>query len=78
MLASSGMRIDEALNITLKDIELDESPVKINISGSITKTGNSRIAFFSHEAKEAIQEWLKERRTYLVNAAKKSRYGKIW
>ena len=76
MLASSGMRIDEALNITLHDVELDQEPAKISIRGEITKTGNSRIAFMSHEAKEAVMEWLKERETYIRNAAKRSRYGK--
>jgi len=76
MLASSGMRIDEALNITLKDINLDQEPAKISIPGDITKTGNPRVTFMSHEAREAIMEWLKERKTYIRNAAKRSRYGK--
>jgi len=76
-LASSGMRIGEALQLKLDDIELDKNPVRVNIRGEYTKTGNSRIAFVSREAKEAIEEWLKIRNRYIEAASGKShRYGK--
>jgi integrase len=76
-LASSGMRIGEALQITPEDVEFDSQPVKINIRGEYSKTGNSRIAFISKEAAEAVQEWLKVRQDYLTAASGKShRYGK--
>ncbi|MEM3760224.1 MAG: tyrosine-type recombinase/integrase [Candidatus Bathyarchaeia archaeon] len=76
-LASSGMRIGEALQLKPEDFEFDKEPVKVNIRGEYTKTGNSRIAFISKEAKEAIEEWLKVRSRYIEAAAGKShKYGK--
>ena len=76
-LASSGMRIGECLKLKVEDVEFDVKPVKVNIRGEYTKTGNSRIAFISREAAEAIQEWLKVRSQYIKAAAGKShKYGK--
>jgi integrase len=76
-LASSGMRIGEALKLKVEDVDLDTKPVRVNIRGEYTKTGNSRVAFVSREAAEAIQEWLKVRSQYIEAAAGKShRYGK--
>ena len=71
-LESSGMRIGEGLQLALGDLELDQDPVKINIRGEYTKTGNPRVAFISREAREAIMEWLKVRGSYLEAAVKKS------
>ena len=66
-LESSGMRIGEALHINIEDLNLEETPVRIQIRGEITKSGNSRHAFVSSEAKEAIIEWLKVREDYLLS-----------
>ena len=71
-LASSGMRIGEALRLTVKDVELNLDPAKLSIRGEYTKTGNPRIAFVSSEARDAMQEWLKVRTDYLNAAAGKS------
>ena len=60
-LESSGMRFGELLQSNIDDLYLDEEPARIQIRGEITKTGNSRHAFFSSEAKEAVTEWLKVR-----------------
>jgi hypothetical protein len=77
-LASSGMRIGEALKLQLNDIELDKDPPIIHIRGEYTKTGNNRVAFISHEASESLAEWLKVRDSYLGSASKKSsRYEKF-
>ena len=73
VLASSGMRIGEALSLNLGDIDLTADPVKIRLNGETTKTGNSRITFTSNEAKEALEEWLKVRDQYLVEASAKSK-----
>jgi len=73
LLASSGMRIGEALKLKLNDIDLEREPTRINIKGEYTKTGNPRIAFCSKEAKEAIKEWLKIRNDYLRQAYGRSR-----
>jgi len=77
VLASSGMRIGEGLQLKLGDIELGREPCKFSVRGEYTKTGNPRIAFGSKEAKVTIQEWLKVRPDYLTAASKKSHlYGK--
>jgi integrase len=77
LLESSGMRIGEASKLKLNDLMLDEEPMRIQIRGEYTKTGNSRYAFASREAKEAITEWLKVRTEYLKAASGKShKYGK--
>lgn len=66
LLASSGMRIGEALKLKLSDLALGEDPAKINIRGEYTKSGNPRLAFLSSEAKEALEEWLKVRPHYIL------------
>jgi len=76
VLASSGMRIGEALKLTIEDLDLTSEPPRINIRGEYTKTGNPRVAFISSEAKEALQEWLKIRENELQTAVRRSRYGK--
>ena len=72
ILASSGMRIGEALQITTDDLDLDFEPTKITIRGEYTKTGNSRFTFISSEAKEALIEWLKIREQSLLVAKNRS------
>lgn len=68
MASSSGMRISEILQLEPGDIELDKSPVQINIPGEYTKTGNSRITFISDEAKRSLEAWLRERDDWLKSA----------
>ena len=72
ILESSGMRIGELLKSNIDDMYLNEKPARIQIRGNITKTGNSRHAFFSREAKDALTEWLKVREDYLEAAVAKS------
>lgn len=71
-LESSGMRIGELLKSNIDDLYLEENPARIQIRGSVTKSGNSRHAFFSREAQEALVEWLKVREDYLKAASAKS------
>jgi len=75
-LASSGMRIGEALKIELDDVYLNENPVRIQLRGENTKNGDGRTVFISSEAKEQIMEYLKNRDNYLNLATKRSRFGK--
>jgi len=76
-LLSSGMRIGEALQLKIQDVELDKAPAVVHIRGEYTKTGNPRIAFISEEAKQTLKEWLRVRGRYLKAAAGKSHfYGK--
>ena len=64
-LASSGMRINEALTLTLDDINLKVKPSEITLRGENTKTGDNRFTFISSEATQAINEWLKVRSEYI-------------
>ena len=70
LLSSTGMRIGEALKLQLEDIDLENN--HITIRGENTKTGTSRHAFFSTEAKEYLAEWLKNRARYLEQATGRS------
>ncbi len=74
-LCSSGMRIGETLQIKLGDMDFDSDPTKIILRGEYTKNERSRIVFISDEAKLAIEEWLKEREQYILNATKKYNFG---
>jgi len=77
VLASSGMRIGEVLKLKVEDFELDKDPARVNITGAYTKTGNSRVAFISSEAKEAVEQWLRIRGDYLKQASGRSwKYSK--
>jgi len=71
-LASSGMRIGEALSLTLHDIDMDHEPVLIQIRGEHTKTGEQRFSFISREAREALVEWFKVRQAYMIQAQNKN------
>jgi integrase len=60
-LASSGMRIGEALQVELSDIDLTRTPAPVKVRAEITKTDQERITFISEECKETLKEWLKVR-----------------
>ena len=57
MGSSSGMRIGELLQLTDDDVKLDENPVRIEISGEYTKSGDNRTTFITNEARDALIEW---------------------
>jgi len=77
MLASSGMRIGEALQLQLDDIDLtkdpDKKPTTIHIQRGYTKSGNKRIAFMSREATDRMKDWLDVREASLKTAIARSR-----
>jgi len=72
-LASSGMRIGEALQIDLDDINLEDNPPTIIIRGENTKSGDNRITFINKEAKQTLEEWLKVRDKYLKSSLNKNK-----
>ncbi len=72
VLASSGLRINEALTLPLDDVDLNAKPAVITIRGENTKNGDNRITFMSEEAKQAVNEWLKVRADYIRAAANKN------
>jgi len=71
-ISSSGMRIGETLKLTLDDIDIENRT--ITIPGKHTKTGEKCITFFTKEAKDALLEWLKIRKTFLKRSLYKSKY----
>ena len=54
LLSSSGMRLGEVLRLKPENIGLSSDPIRVNIRGNTTKSGNRRWAFISDEAGEAI------------------------
>ncbi len=73
MLASSGMRIGELLELKVGDIDLAADPARISIRGEYTKSGNPRITFVSAETKEFIEKWLPQRAGYIENSSEKTK-----
>jgi len=71
-LASGGMRINELLQVTLDDIDLESIPAKITIRGNSSKNGLDRFTFVSSEAAQALREWLKVRDSYLALSVKRN------
>jgi len=77
VLLSSGMRLGEALQLKIEDVDLEKNPVKVTVRAEYTKSGNKRFTFISREAQEVVLEWLKVRQSWLEAAVKKStRYHK--
>lgn len=72
-LASSGMRIGEALQLQTDDVFLNQNPVEIRLRGEYTKTGEQRITFITTEAAMALREWLKVRDSYLDAACNRNK-----
>lgn len=72
VLASSGIRINEALSLNLDDVDLKSKPALITIRGENSKTGDNRITFISSEAVQAVNEWLKVRGDYIKSSAKRN------
>lgn len=64
-MASSGMRLGEALSVALEDVDLDASPARVNVRGRETKGGAPRKMYISGEAAETVREWLKVRDQHL-------------
>lgn len=73
LLASSGIRIGEALKLQLYDINFTSDPIKVRVRGEITKEGDAYYSFISSEAKEALDEWLKVRESYLQSSVNRGR-----
>lgn len=75
LLLSSGIRIGELVKLTPEDIDFNKNT--IYISDLISKTGETRITFFTDEAKEALKFYLKDREECIVRAEDRAgRLGK--
>ena len=69
LLASSGMRIGEALQLRVNDLDLGKNPVQVSIRGEYTKSGNPRTSFASLETKEFLEKWLPQRGAYIASSS---------
>ena len=72
-LASTGMRMGEALQITLDDLNLEADPPTVLVRQQYTKTGAQYYTFLTTEAKEALTEWLKVREAYIKSSLNRGR-----
>ena len=54
LLAATGMRASEALNILIKDIDFDNKPATIYVRGENTKTKTDRVIFLTDEVTNQI------------------------
>ena len=62
VLASSGMRLGEAIRLKVGDIDFNSRPVKVRLSAKVaSKTGEGRIAYISDEAAEYLRQYLGDR-----------------
>ena len=57
-LVSSGMRLAEALNLRISDLELSDTPASVHIKAEYSKTKRHRRVFISDDARDAIKETL--------------------
>ncbi|MFA5346789.1 MAG: site-specific integrase [Methanoregula sp.] len=71
VMASSGVRIGEALGLVLGDFIERDGLGYIEIRQNNAKRGLRRYTFCSAEACQAVTEWMKKRDGYLVSAERK-------
>ena len=71
VMASSGIRIGEALGLMLEDFSERDGVGYIEVRQNNAKGGLRRYAFCSEEACQAVREWMKKREDYLVSAERK-------
>ena len=76
VMASSGCRISEVLNLHWEDIKTPDRNKYPNKPTSVfirtSKTGHTRTTYISREAEDAIEAWKLEYPVYVKNAMKRS------
>ena len=59
LLASTGMRAQEALSLRIKDFDLERSvPTRFSVRGEYTKTRTDRTAFLTNEMAQQLKLWI--------------------
>jgi integrase len=59
LLASTGMRAQEALSLRIKDFDLERSiPARFFVRGEYTKTRTDRTAFLTNEMAQQLKLWI--------------------
>jgi integrase len=72
-LASSGMRVGEALALKMDDLTPEAVPARVTVRGPTAKEENPISMFYSTEAKEALAEWAKVKAKYIAENAYRAR-----
>lgn len=67
MACSSGMRISELVQLRLSDVNFETNPTTVILRKETTKTRESRITHITHEAKLALQDYLRKYRQWHEN-----------
>lgn len=75
-LASTGLRIGEALQITIPMLNADLKNNHIRLSADISKTHRIRHVFYTDECKEVLENWLKVREKYIKGKYSKSVFAR--
>jgi integrase len=63
VLASSGMRLGEAMVLRIQDFDAGGKPARIVIPAKFTKNSKERETYLTAEATKALLDWLEERKT---------------
>ena len=72
MMASSGCRIGEIVQLLPEDIHEDEKPARIVFRAEITKKKKMRTSFITPEAVSAYKAWKRVRDEWLQNAVNRA------
>ena len=78
LLASTGLRVTEALSIRLKDLDLESNPVKLIIRGEFTKTKVDRYVLLTKEIVQQLKifidyKYRKRRVCYIDNSTERKK-----
>ncbi len=71
LIASSGLRINEALTLELDDVELHDDYGKISVRSENSKNKYARVTFCGKECTTCLKEWLSVREKYLDGVEKR-------
>jgi integrase len=77
MMLSSGLRIDEVLQLEENFIDFKANPVTVYLPANITKNHTARFTFLSKEAVSILNEWFKIRTSYIKNTFNKVNFKNV-
>lgn len=61
-MLSTGMRIGDLLKLRIDDLQLENDPPKANLRPEYSNKNIPEYVFMSYEARDAIKDWLKEKK----------------
>ncbi len=75
LMAVTGLRSNEALSLTAKEINMDDNSIKVKFDTA--KNGHMRYVFFTDEVKQWLKQWIdNERQNWLKTSYQKSKYSR--